>query len=258
MKKFFLLTRGRTGSSTIVDHLRNSQTVSATQELFASHRPRLKKAIRIGSVWGGYTPFNLWKQESWMRRALCLLGQEHLLAQKYLTLSEKQASEAPAIAFCFKILSNQLDERPYLLDLLKNREYSAIYLTRNAPRQVLSGMVARERGLFNTIKPDFHDEKQYFIDLKNFERLVRWELQSVEKDLLLLRKNGFDTHIVTYEEFCKDKNAFFARIFGNLGLPPERLDKTDYRVMITDVSHTIKNYDEVVDCVKSMGLKLEV
>ncbi|MBK9162195.1 MAG: sulfotransferase [Nitrosomonadales bacterium] len=254
--KFFMLTRGRTGSTAIMDHLLKSPSISATQELFANYKARDREEIKRKTIWGTHLPFDFWIKDAWHRKALSRLGMERCLASKYLADSERQAVRIGAKGFCFKLLSHHFEERPYLTDLLKKGGYKAIYLTRNAPRQVLSGMVAKMRGRFNSIK-DYEDETRYFINLEEFQMLVRWELACVEGDIQRLKDDGFEICVVTYEDFLEDKSAFFARIFDFLGLPRDHLGDTDYKVMIKDIAHTIENYNEVAECVESMGLTLK-
>jgi hypothetical protein len=70
--------------------------------------------------------------------------------------------------FGFKVLSHQFDEKPFIGDLLKRRGYHrVIYLTRSVARQVLSGMVAAKREVYNT-QEKFEDVRRYQIDLDKF------------------------------------------------------------------------------------------
>ncbi len=106
------------------------------------------------------------------------------------------------------MLSSHFTERDYLAELLARQGYSAIYLKRRPARQVISGLVANERNLYNT-QERFRDEKKYRIDVEAFRWHVNWERTSTERDLDFLRSHGFPLVEVDYETFLADRGAFF-------------------------------------------------
>jgi hypothetical protein len=154
-------------------------------------------------------------------------------------------------------LSNHfLLERPFLSALLKRRGYQAVYLTRNLFRQVISGMVAEERGIYNTTEKS-EDLRRYSIDLNKFEKLAQFMRLGIEADITQLKMEGFDFIIVTYEDFCTDRQSFYDKIFHFLDLPTELPPRSDWAVMIKDLRYTIANYDAVVERAAAIGVPLD-
>jgi LPS sulfotransferase NodH len=261
--KFFIMTRGRTGSTAVVDALNKSRMLCVMQELFTEqfadfnvndNSPGSEFYELIKSYYALLMPYNIWIKNDWLRRILSFYrASDELMPDRYLAKAEKIGRRTGAEGFGFKVLSNQFEERPYLSNLLKHRGYRAIYLTRNPVRQVLSGMIANQRGAFNSREP-INDVKRYDIDLDKFEQLVSWEKQCINKDRAWLDKEGIDFTVVTYEDFCIDRQAFFGAIFKFLDLEYSSVPlSTDFQIMIKDLKYTINNYNDVVKCVSNMG-----
>lgn len=184
MNNFFMLTRGRTGSSAIIDEL-GTANISSQQELFADFssdiaKETLKyysklvppfgiwKEILLGkdeNIWGGkfllppsdrlasekmlcFTISKLYKAAPFMLQDNWLTGRgaEKFLIGQYLNGVERQACENKKSAFIFKVLSHHLITRRSLLKELTKREYRALFLIRkNVVRQALSGLIAEGR-----------------------------------------------------------------------------------------------------------------
>lgn len=270
MIRFFLLTRGRTGSTAVIDELNKTGILCATQELFLKYKWDIENSSpnnwdpKNSSPKKGFTyellpPYELWKfwkSGAWWKKLLLLLRQEKALAAKYFDEAEDRAQLRNAQGFGFKVLSNNFDERPFLLDILTQRNYKMLYLTRNLAHQVLSGMIANQRGIYNSLE-EVNDIHRYSIDLKEFEDRVNWEKQCVENDYALLKKQEHNFLIVSYEEFCEDKQSFFSKVFNFLELPIIIPDPSDYTVVIKDPAYTIENYADVVRCAETLGYSLE-
>ncbi len=256
MKKFVLLTRGRTGSTAVIDELHQTKGLRAAQELFLTwnfdtHIPEYDRTYNF------VPPLDVWKQQkAWWKWLPRSLRTEDRIAGRYLGEAEALAQQRGALAFGFKVLSNNLVERPYLEQLLQQRGYCAIYLTRNLARQVISGMVASQSGIFNSTDATLRLQS-YCIDLDKFQALAEWERREFQKDLeqLTARKTPFT--VVTYEDFCGNRGVFYGRIFEFLGLPLEMPARTDYTVLIKDLSQTIENYQAVAERAAAMGLAIE-
>lgn len=284
MKKFFLITRGRTGSTAVLDELNKSVAICATQELFIlTHFSNISNKIlrrsfdlilpaifwkqryqftntsnkNSGSYYDLISPFYYWKQNHrfWKWIPL-LLNIDKIGADKYLHEAETLAEHQGATGFGFKVLSHHLNEKPFLGNLLKQRGYRAIYLTRNITRQVISGMVAAQRGVYNT-QEDFDDLRRYRIDLDKFQLNIQEEMQAVKNDLARLKADGYDFIVVSYEEFITDRQAFYGKIFSFLGLPTELPATSDWSIVIKDLRHTIANYNAVIERAAEIGMPLE-
>lgn len=260
MRQFFLMTRGRTGSSAIIDELSKVKRVrSAALELFLKmdFDELLKKHPKTLENLGYMKPYELWKPGGpWWRRLFSKCTSEKTLINQYLAELEASALREGSEVFGFKVLSHHFEETPSLKDILLKRGYRSIYLTRNIPRQVISGMIAKQRGIYNT-KKDYKDNSQYEIDVAEFKGLVEWELQSVEHDLKCLKSWGFDFIEVSYEEYLLDRQLFFGKVLEFLGVPAELPEASSYSLMINNLEHTVENYRAVADCVAAMGMNIE-
>jgi hypothetical protein len=251
LKKFFLITQGRTGSTAIIDELNTCHALRVAQELFTIYH--FAHPSEFEFIYDFIWPFNAWKRQK--------LGQpfsdsDDLFANDYLAQAEELAREQGAAGFGFKVLSTHFLERPFLSALLKQRGYQAVYLTRNVFRQVISGMVAEDRGIYNTTEKS-EDLRRYSIDLGKFEKLAQFMMLSIEADIIQLKAEGFDFIIVTYEEFCTDRQSFYDKIFHFLDLPTELPSRSNWAVMIKDLRYTIANYDEVVERAAAIGMPLD-
>jgi len=259
MNKFFIMTRGRTGSTAIVDELNKIENVCATQELFLKfdYKKLIKEFKNLMEHYQDMPPFELWKtQKSWRRFFQRSLLSDKGVLRAYLVEVEESSACAESGIFGFKVLSHNFDETPQLKRALVERQYRAIYLKRNIPRQVISGLIAKQRGIYNT-KKDFKDDSRYRINIEEFKSLVKWESQSVENDIAFLKDGGFKFIEVSYEEFMSDRHSFFERIFEFLGVSSEPPQASAYSVMIKDLEHTVQNYQVVVDCAREMGMPIE-
>jgi LPS sulfotransferase NodH len=253
------MTRGRTGSTAIIDILNKTQSIrTAEQEPFLKHNfPNIVKKYPNLKNYPSSIPFGLWKNQKpkwWRFLAYC--SNDAWLIKRYLKEIENAALTDGVSAFGFKILSNNFEEIPWLKDILIKRRYRVIYLKRNIPHQVISGMIAKQRGVYN-INQDYKDDNRYKIDIEEFKNLMVWEMSQGDNDIAFLNAAGFSFIAVTYEEFMSDRQAFFNRLFGFLEVPLELPKNSSYSVMIKDLKYTVENFQEVVDCAVEMGMSIE-
>ncbi|ATX80295.1 hypothetical protein Ga0123461_1883 [Mariprofundus aestuarium] len=273
-EKFFIFTRGRTGSTAIIDELDNHPDIVALQELFISleKSPELSKAyLEHGKGFYKHIsapyqvlPYGAWSSQ-YRRFRLPVIGVTYLACNRlisekgmlslYLDQSEQRTLlSGQGKRFGFKVLANHFDERPDLAGALKARGYMAIYLERkNTVKLILSGLIARQRGIYN-LKNYIASEESYVIDLEDFEKRVIWAKDSVQKEKTWLKEKGFDVHVITYEDFVEDRETFFQGICSMLDIPFMLPPETDYSVMIPDLSKTIANYESLVTKVHEMGI----
>lgn len=67
MNKFFLMTRGRTGSTAVIDELNKSQGLCAARELFLIYDfDNIPDVSEITKVYNFLLPFGLWKRDDWL------------------------------------------------------------------------------------------------------------------------------------------------------------------------------------------------
>lgn len=250
------MTRGRTGSTAVMDSLNKSNNIVAAQELFIKYAVKNKKTNSHDQI---LPRFDLWLDSRKLNLPFFRLFSKNLhTMKKYLDLAENIPINKDSKAFGFKVISHHFDERPGLKDLLLERGYKAVYLTRNIPRQVISGMVAKLRGKYNAHeRENYRDDTRYKIDINEFKSLIEWEIQAVDNDISLLESSGYEFIQVRYEDFVENSDAFFANIFDFLDIPEEKLPESSFSIMIKDIKQAVQNYQEVENCLIEMGMTIE-
>lgn len=259
MKKFIMLTRGRTGSTAIMDSLNKTRSITTAQELFIKYK--IKENGRPGEQMRKLiTRYDLWRHEnmgfySSIREKL-MRSDTSLI--KYLDQVENSIEQTGAQAFGFKVISHHFKQRPGLKETLGKRGYSAVYLTRNIPRQVISGIVANKRGKYNAHeKENYQNDSCFLIDIDNFRSLIDLENKSQKEDLTLLQAMGIDYIIIRYEDFVSNPDQLFSDIMSFLNLPLEKAPKSSYSIMIGNLNDTLQNYEEVIECTRQLGMSLD-
>lgn len=257
MNNFFLMTRGRTGSTAVMNELNKSSNICAAQELFLIYDfDHIPDVSEIRKVYDFVLPYVLWKKARPWKWIHNIIYNNQQWLDRYLEEAESLAQKQGAASFGFKVLSHNFDEWPLLSILLKERNYRTIYLTRNIGRQVLSGMVANLSGIWNT-RENLKNSSSYHIDLDEFQRNVEWEVKAVERDCARLHEEGFHFIVVSYEEFYEQRKAFYEKIFDFLELPLILPPKSDYSVIIQNLRYTITNYDSVLERAAAIGTPLD-
>jgi LPS sulfotransferase NodH len=249
IRKFVLVTRGRTGSAAVLNELGKCRNIVTTHELFSRYNfpeETLKSRYIL------LLPFDLWKRQSWWERVTQASYSEARLARRYFVLAESLARQQAARAFGWKVLSHHFDQSPFLGGLLKHHGYCVVYLRRNSVRQVLSGMVANQRGVYHSLEK-VTDARRYLIEIEKFQWLVKWERECVKGDCAKLRADGFEIVEVSYEDYCGNREVFFSSIFKLLDLPLELPPPSDFFKTIDDLKLVIANYDEVADAAVALG-----
>jgi LPS sulfotransferase NodH len=259
MKKYFIMTRGRTGSSAIIDELNNVAHIRSPSlepflridfEEFIKKQPEVLDQIEI------MMPFDLWSNKFWVKFVAKYFLEDRRLIQQYLKHQESLASREGSQAFGFKVLSHHFDETPQLSEVLLDRKYSALYLTRNSARQVISGMIAKKRGIYNT-KKEYKSNVKWKLDADEFKYLVKVEEDAKKSDIYFLSNSEFDFIEISYEKFLENRSEFFRGIFDFLDLPLELPRPSTYSVMIENIKGTIENYQDIAECAADIGVPLE-
>lgn len=267
MERFFIYTRGRTGSTAIVDELAQHSKLFMMMEIFGNYTlmPQMTTE-RLKELYPVVMPYYVWRKERANHALINKKKFAHLLKFKllkkhqidlslYLEILEEKANDKKVSAFGFKILDSQFHALPYLAQLIKAQSFKAIYLQReNAVKRVLSSMIAIKRKLYNSKKKDISNDS-YLIDVNEFEGYVRGENELINKDKQVLHDMGLDTLEVTYEDFCNDRTSFYKEIFNFLNVPYEPLNKTDYSIMIPDLTKVVSNYEELKTKVCAMNME---
>jgi len=275
MNRFIIFTRGRTGSTAIVDELDSHPQISCIQEPFIplAGIPALQKSVedhgrKFANTFDRqprFIPF-----EAWLRQWRCIelfdkpyylvgmrLRNRMRLIEYYLSMleaQERRASHDMLHSFGFKLLINHFNNWPELEEVMRARGFKAVYLERkNVVRKVISGQVAQQRGIYNQKKYS-PGKELYDLDLEDFEMRVRSELKLVGEEKAMLRSKGFPVLEISYEDFLEERAAFFHRLFDYLEVDHIDPRPTEYSVMITDLRKTVRNYSELVQRVEHLGL----
>lgn len=248
MNRFILFTGGRTGSTAVIDELKNCKDFIINQELFLVYDFQESPVYHYDHI----LPYTLWKNERISRNVF----PDFISANWYLDEAEIKSKKKGAETFGFKLLSHQFTQWPFLRVILLRRKYKVIYLKRNIARQVISGMIARMRGLYNT-RASISDSSEYKIDLGFFAKSVKEKEAAQFNDYVMLSRYGFEFIIVSYEEFCNERELFFYKIFSFLNVNNELPAKSTFSISIKDLEKTVKNHREVTNLSRELGWPLE-
>ena len=252
MEKFVLVTSGRTGSTAVIDELGKASSLVTTQELFL-RKINMQQWIAEEKLYKLLPRFDDWMAQlsRWKRKYLPMYSDARQ-AEIYLGHAEELAQAQGAKGFGWKVLSHHFEQRHFLGHLLKQRGYRALYLRRNPLRQALSGMVANQRGIFNSLKK-IEDDHRYHIDLDELQKETLMRRKRVTMDCEILREYGLDYIEIDYEDYCENRESFYSKIFTFLTLPIELPPKSDFVKVIEDLRTTLENYDEVEQLATTMG-----
>ena len=251
------MTRGRTGSTSVINELGKLKNVLTMQELFI-HGIQFTDE-NINNWYSTFPPYDHWLKNNYKKPWYTYLRYSKidniLAARKYLENAEKIAEEMNSECFGYKVLSHHFAQRKYLRALIKERGYIIIYLKRNIALQVISGIIAKKRGIYNSMAT-YSDDNQYEIDISLFKKLVNNEKLSVESDLLKLAKDKDEFVTVSYEDYCDNKILFYSEISNflnhKLDIPPP----SNTQIMILNIKETVKNYNEVKEVAADLGFNM--
>jgi LPS sulfotransferase NodH len=254
------MTRGRTGSTAVMDSLNKTSSITTAQELFIKHKANKKNSQLVNQSDRVILRYDPWREQNLGRleRVSDWLMRNGTSIVKYLDYVESTVSKTDAKAFGFKVISHHLKQRPGLQNILINRGYAIIYLTRNITRQVISGMVAKKKGKYNAHENEnYKNNSTFTIDIDNYVSLVGKEKRAQQDELESLKLSGLDYTVITYDDFVSNRDQLFLDIVSFLKLEPETAPESSYMIMIESLKDTIKNYDQVCDATKQLGMTLE-
>lgn len=237
-----------------MDSLTKADSVIALQEPFLNHVSTHTARISVGNSsvrwYEDLFPFPRPKNPESRRFGQTFL--DALFLGPYIGRMESLARHASASAFGFKILSHQAAVHCGLVKVLSTRQYSCIYLSRNPTRQVLSGMIANARSIYNSTSQPSKKIKVR-IDFERMLSLIEWEILARQKDLQLLYASGMPMMEATYEQFVSDREKFFESIFEFIGILSEPPSVSDYRIIIDSLENHIDNFEEVCGKLSEAG-----
>ncbi|PCJ83911.1 MAG: hypothetical protein COA54_14695 [Thiotrichaceae bacterium] len=259
--KFVVLTRGRTGSTAIIDEINKHEDVVCWQELFINldSDPMLKELYdnfgvdfdRYG-LQDWFPTFDLWLKQT---KTFKLFSKDvYFYKGKLLTISkimktylqemENHAFDLGNQAVGFKLLGHQVLNLPAFLAVLKELDYKVIYLERkNVVKQVLSGVIANKRKVYNQ-RNYIPDNKSFSVDLNEFKFLVSVEMSEVNVQKSMIEFSEIESLYVSYEDFLSDRKRFHTAIFDFLKVEDKEIEESSFSIVIPDVKNVVENYDE--------------
>ncbi len=261
MQKFIVFGRGRSGTTVIADEISRHPEVDLPVERIEHEdqlweriepfgrgaEPAFEEAESVVAQWEPLT-YDLWR---WQHGVA-----DDLPARiAYLEQFEARGQAAGAKAVGFKIIDNQMGERVGLAELLAHRDYSVVNIhRRNVVRHALSGLLARQRGVFN--ERNYRDTGgPYPIDVHEFEQAVAHIRHWVQFWDQGFEKIKIRTLNVFYEDFLADRAAFHAPILEFLGLSSRTPATSDFSKMVPkDLSSVIVNFEEIQASCSKYGL----
>jgi len=241
---FCVFTRGRTGSTAIVDNLNDHSKLICHQELF---RQELKGSPFYESV----VAFQRYIQDT-----------DAPSVENYFRLLHTDADDGIAGLGC-KILSQHIEENQSydLWKFLRHSDFKFVFLLRNPLRVSISGHIAGARSFYNLRRDCAH-----YKELKEKVRNVEIDAQKVLSDagitamwdqkwLKILQDEGVNFKIAYYEDYVLDRMKFMNDIAAFIGVDSFEdafLDNIE-KVTPSNVWDCIENAEEVRAVIKAAG-----
>ena len=143
----------------------------------------------------------------------------------------------------FKLMLDQLEKNPDILEYIKKNKIKCIYLEReNILETAISRLAARKRKIYH-----IKQTKQLEAIEIDVNELVD-ELTTIEKDLDSLHTliNRFDSLTITYEELIEKKQGTMKKIFSflDLSLKHDIYSKVK-KINSKDLSETVSNFNQI-------------
>ena len=230
MTLFTMLTRGRTGSTPLIDDIDRHPEIACHQELF---RPEIKTE----------PPDMVPSYEAVRKNGRTLTAEDYL---------REVAAATPGKKVGFKTLIFHFEERQEigLESFMFGSSMPIIFLTRDPVRAALSAAIARERQVFNVHadqKPRENQGKRVTLDPTYVSNEARYYAHWSDHWQTKLRDLKAPHIVVTYEQYVSDRLAVVNSIFRFLNvqempsLPPNSYSK----VTSDDVWKDVVNHAEI-------------
>lgn len=264
MEKFIVFGRGRSGTTVLADELGRHPDLHCVMhpvtyddfhgtviEPFARRdRPEVPEAADQVRQSRDLPPYDWWT----LREGLPVQAQEY---SRYLDeLETWSASRGTFKSVGFKIIDNQMNERPGLFEELVRRGYRVVHIRRhNVVRHAVSGLIAQQRGVYNARNFEVPRER-YVIEPVSLLRQIRNILISSRYWDHRLEESGLPVVYSAYEDFLVDRETFYAPIFDFLGVDATTPPESDFTKMTpSDLSEIIVNYDEILLATEHIGMQ---
>lgn len=249
MKRFFVYTRGRTGSSALVDDLNQHPQIVCHQELLAENENFIAGPSRENC-------YSLWMNKV-----------NNPSIEAYWEYLDVLASTAGASINGMKILVNQFEERtPDGIEAVWNTDVKIIYLVRDPVCEAVSLMLSETRNLYNLQYGDKQEIKRWTslksvcLDPKRIDREIDHIIDCFKKQTDLFKIITNPILMITYEKYFGDRETTYQEILDFLQvcsvLPPQ--DNGFIKVTSPGWKNDVENIDEILRYLESRGRDLSV
>lgn len=251
-RNFVIYTRGRSGSTVIVDHLESHPSIVCYNELFSPNGRSIWENRAERSDRTALAPYDVFKD---MRSQSAETGGREFYRPYLREMIDTARQDKPDACVGFKLLTYQANAHKRLMRVLKKQQFAFLHLIRrNVVRQVISSFVANERGAWN--RRDWTPPSdRYNLDMTKFSKRVKHNQSATEKDRALLPVLGVDHLTIYYEDYVDAPQPFLDRIHEFLGVEKADVTPTDLSIMTDrNLRNVVANYDELKDATTALGL----
>ncbi|MCT8974615.1 hypothetical protein MUB46_22345 [Microbaculum sp. A6E488] len=172
----------------------------------------------------------------------------------YWQYIESKAIPAPQ-ALGFKVLEAHVKNTAFP-DLCRESDVAIIHLVRrNVFRKVISWMVAKQVGVYNS-RGNYEPEagRRLTPDPADVVKRVRRMKTGNDSSEAEVASSGARSITVYYEDWLADRDAFFARVCGFLGVDAVTPDQTTLIRMVPEpMEELLGNYPAVADAMRAAG-----
>lgn len=249
MKRFFMYTDGRTGSTAICDELGKHASICCWQELLSygfGISAQDASSSSLSALEEKYAdsvlPYEVFK----LHHVGDLRGKAVL--RQYIEYLESKARQRGKDAIGFKVLYHHAShwEADGALEVLRDLNFLVLHNMRlDLARKFVSGAIARMRNIWNT-QEAFEFNERVLIDVPMAHKVMDRSKKTYRQRDEFIKTFGFDVLLTVYEDFLEEREAFLNRVFGFLEVPEQEVDRSTWKVVTPgDLSEIIENYEEV-------------
>jgi len=242
MRKFFVLTTTRSGSTWFQSLLRGQPGVAAYGELFMRKEGRAETEwVREGSP------------ERFVARRAALPGPRPRRVWRYLREVERHRPEAAATGF--KLILSQLRFAPELLPALALRDYRLVLLLRdNHFESVVSSMALEATDVAHSRTEDAGDLR-FAVDPAELVRRIAARRRGFRMMRAIQRFWPAPSVEVRYDPIARNPMEGLATVLGVIGLdqPPAPVESPLKKRIRAPYSEVITNFDEVSTALSAAG-----
>lgn len=257
-RRFIIYTRGRTGSSAIVDELDNYPEITCHGEVFRANplsREKERKAyeefgdeyIHKADTRDRILPYKLFRREP----PEAPIDAEGL--RIYLDHTDREAVLAGSACVGAKLIRQNGEHE--LLPVFRSEGVAVIYLEhRNKLRQAISALLAQAENVYNAENYVPASGRRFRFTPEAVLSRIRRAESLQEQHAAVIEAAGLRWKLCFYEDWVADRDTFLAEVFGFLGAEqrataPSRLSRTTPETL----AELLENYDGIASRLVKAG-----